>query len=101
MVVLPVPGGPHSTTDSDRSPSISWRSGEPGARSCCCPTSSSRVRGRIRTASGALAWVFAASESRARGAADPVPAHVEEAVHVGGAACEVICWVLTSNHSFS
>ena len=53
MVVLPVPGGPQSSRDIDWSPSISWRSGAPVARSCSCPTSSSSVRGRIRTASGA------------------------------------------------
>ncbi len=51
-MVLPVPGGPHSSSDIGWSPSISRRSGEPGASRCCCPTSSSRVRGRIRTASG-------------------------------------------------
>ena len=31
MVVLPVPGGPQSTTDESRSASISTRSGLPGA----------------------------------------------------------------------
>ena len=61
IVVLPVPGGPHSSSDMDWSPSISWRSGEPAARSCSCPTSSSRVRGRIRTASGAEACVLPCS----------------------------------------
>ena len=55
IVVLPVPGGPHSSSDMDWSPSTSWRSGEPGARSWSWPTSSSSVRGRIRTASGAAA----------------------------------------------
>ena len=76
MVVLPVPGGPHSSSDIDWSPSISWRSGEPAARSCCCPTSSSSVRGRIRTASGAEACVLAPSE--------PPPGQagqLEESVH--------------------
>ena len=33
MVVLPLPGGPHSSSDIDWSPSISWRSGAPSARS--------------------------------------------------------------------
>ena len=33
IVVLPVPGGPHSSSDSDWSPSMSWRRGDPGARS--------------------------------------------------------------------
>ena len=52
------------------------------ARSCGCPTSSSSVRGRIRTASGAEAWVLACSAPdpahRRRGRGSPV---VEE--HVG------------------
>ena len=34
IVVFPVPGGPHSSSDIDWSPSISWRSGAPSARSC-------------------------------------------------------------------
>ena len=55
IVVFPVPGGPHSSSDMDWSPSTSCRSGEPGARSCSWPTSSSSVRGRMRTASGAAA----------------------------------------------
>ena len=53
MVVLPVPGGPHSTTDESRSASMSTRSGRPGPRSCSWPTTSSRDRGRRRAASGA------------------------------------------------
>ncbi len=52
IVVFPVPGGPQSSSDIDWSPSTSWRNGDPGACSCSCPTSSSSVRGRIRTASG-------------------------------------------------
>ncbi len=34
IVVLPVPGGPHSSSDIGWSPSISCRSGDPAARSC-------------------------------------------------------------------
>ena len=52
-VVLPVPGGPHSTSDIGASLSMSWRSGVPGPIRCRWPMTSSRVRGRIRTASGA------------------------------------------------
>src|SRR5687768_8854087 len=44
------------------SPSTRRRSGVPGPRRCCCPTTSSSVRGRIRTASGATA---ASARSRA------------------------------------
>ena len=62
MVVLPVPGGPHRSRDIACSPSTSWRSGDPAARRCACPTNSSRVRGRIRTASGADAVVLPASD---------------------------------------
>ena len=53
IVVLPVPGGPQSTTDESRSDSIRTRSGLPGPSRCCWPTTSSSVRGRSRAASGA------------------------------------------------
>ncbi len=53
MVVLPVPGGPHSSRDIGWSPSTRRRSGDPGASSCSWPARSSRVSGRIRTANGA------------------------------------------------
>jgi hypothetical protein len=56
MVVLPVPGGPHSSRVSGWSASMTWRSGDPAASRCSWPTSSSSVRGRIRTASGADEW---------------------------------------------
>jgi len=51
MVVLPVPGGPHSSNESDFSPSMSCLRGLPGARSCAWPTPAStcRPRGRWRT----------------------------------------------------
>ena len=55
IVVLPVPGGPHSTTDDSRSDSMSTRSGLPGPSRCCWPTTSSSERGRSRAASGARA----------------------------------------------
>lgn len=54
-VVLPVPGGPYSSTDAGAAPSTSRRSGAPSRSRCCWPTTSSSVRGRIRTASGELA----------------------------------------------
>ena len=73
IVVFPVPGGPHSSSDIGWSPSISWRSGEPGARSCSWPTSSSSVRGRIRTARGADACVLPASDPPAAFGAAPSP----------------------------
>ena len=53
MVVLPVPGGPQSTTDESRSDSMSTRSDLPGPSRCCWPTTSSSDRGRSRAASGA------------------------------------------------
>src|SRR3954447_2156888 len=78
IVVLPVPGGPHRSSDMDWSPSTSWRSGAPGARSWTCPTSSSSVRGRIRTASGVAAW--AAELSAPPPPAPDVPAPRSEPV---------------------
>ncbi len=59
-VVLPVPGGPQKITEDSRSSSMSARSGRPGASRWSWPTTSSRVRGRRRAASGAW-W---ASRSR-------------------------------------
>ena len=53
-VVLPVPGGPEKMTEGNRSASIARRSNLPGARICSCPANSSRDRGRIRVASGAV-----------------------------------------------
>ncbi len=52
-VVLPVPGGPQKIIDVGSSCSIASRSGLPGPSRCCCPTNSSSVRGRMRSASGA------------------------------------------------
>ena len=52
-VVLPVPGGPHRMAEVSRSDSIRARSGAPGPTRWRWPTISSRVRGRIRAASGA------------------------------------------------
>ena len=56
IVVFPVPGGPQRMTDvAPCSPGLSDArptSGEPGVRRCFCPSSSSSVLGRIRTASG-------------------------------------------------
>ena len=63
-VVLPVPGGPHRMIDCSRSRSIASRSGLPGASSSSWPTNSSNVRGRMRSASGAVG--SARSRSRRR-----------------------------------
>ena len=80
MVVLPVPGGPHSSRLRDWPPSMSWRNGEPGERSCSWPTSSSRVRGRIRTARGADG-VGGAGQGAGPGVGTPtIGAHLEQAV---------------------
>jgi hypothetical protein len=52
-VVLPEPGGPHSTIDG-MWPGFTTRVSAPsGPTRCGCPTNSSSVRGRIRAASGA------------------------------------------------
>src|SRR4051794_16076157 len=69
-VVFPVPGGPQRITEDgpagppDPSPT-SLRRGEPGFRRCCWPTTSSRVRGRIRTARGLAAGSFSWRSSAA------------------------------------
>ncbi len=69
-VVLPVPGGPHRITEEgpagppEPSPT-SRRSGEPDFSRCCWPTTSSRVRGRIRTARGLAAGSFSWRSSAA------------------------------------
>ena len=51
-VVLPVPGGPQKMSEPRSSRSICVRRGLPGATRCSCPTNSSSVRGRMRSASG-------------------------------------------------
>ena len=53
-VVLPLPGGPHRMNDGILSASIAFRSARSGPRTCCCPTNSSKVRGRTRSAKGAF-----------------------------------------------
>src|SRR5229473_6054288 len=54
-VVLPQPGGPQNSMEPMLSDSICLRSGLPGPRSFSWPMNSSRVRGRMRSASGWLA----------------------------------------------
>src|SRR5437763_1776020 len=73
MVVLPLPGGPHRITDIGAAPVTSCRSGAPGASRWSWPTSSSRVRGRIRTASGASGRVAAKPAPPAEPATPAMP----------------------------
>lgn len=49
MEVFPVPGGPQRTIEGRRSLSMAERSKELGPRRWSCPTTSSRVRGRMRS----------------------------------------------------
>ena len=61
-VVLPTPGGPQRIMEPDPessslSRSICTRNGLPGPSRCSCPLYSSRVRGRIRSAKGAVRTV--------------------------------------------
>ena len=51
-VVLPVPGGPQRIIEWRLRPSSSRRSGLPGASRCDWPMNSSRLAGRMRSASG-------------------------------------------------
>ena len=51
-VVLPVPGGPHRIIECRLRPSSKRRSGLPGASRCDWPMNSSRLAGRMRSASG-------------------------------------------------
>src|SRR5262245_28552047 len=51
-VVFPTPGGPHRIIDGTWSCSIAVRRGFPGSRRWPCPTISSSVSGRIRSARG-------------------------------------------------
>ncbi|CAK9176445.1 unnamed protein product [Ilex paraguariensis] len=50
--VLPVPGGPQKIIEGRRLQSMAERRKEFPARRCSCPTTSSMVRGRIRSANG-------------------------------------------------
>ena len=51
--VLPVPAGPNRMTELRESLSMAVRSQLPSPTAACCPTNSSRLRGRMRTARGA------------------------------------------------
>src|SRR5688500_7831825 len=51
-VVLPLPGGPQKTSDGTRSSAMARRRKPFGPTITSCPTTSSRVRGRNRSASG-------------------------------------------------
>ena len=65
-VVFPVPGGPHRIIEWRSPDSIATRRRRPGPRRCACPTNSSRLRGRIRSASGAASrrlWRAVSSNS--------------------------------------
>ena len=53
-VVLPDPGGPHSTMEPRSSRRIALWRGEDGPTTLSCPAISSSEAGRIRSASGAL-----------------------------------------------
>ena len=53
MEVLPVPAGPNRITELSVSDSMALRSQLPSPTASACPTTSSSVRGRMRTASGA------------------------------------------------
>ena len=73
IVVLPVPGGPHRITEERRSPSISARSGRPGASRSRWPTTSSSVWGRRRAAKGARDCSRSSAAAANRSAAIPRP----------------------------
>src|SRR5262245_22298722 len=51
-VVLPLPGGPHKTSDRSSPAAVSSRSSLPVPSRCSCPTNSSKVCGRMRSANG-------------------------------------------------
>ena len=57
-VVLPVPGGPQKISDGTRPEATAWRRKAPSPATRSCPTTSSSVRGRMRSASGvpAAGW---------------------------------------------
>src|SRR5262249_39769575 len=63
-VVFPVPGGPHRMSDSRRPAASRSLSPRPGPSRWRCPTNSSTVRGRMRSASGARPGFAAAPGAR-------------------------------------
>ena len=65
-VVLPTPGGPQKIIELASSRSICTRSGLPGPTRCSWPTNSSRLRGRMRSASGAVPRADSLEESCGR-----------------------------------
>src|SRR5205807_407491 len=73
IVVLPVPGGPHRTIECGAPEASETRSGAWGAVSWGWPTTSSSVRGRIRSASGAIFWLAEAPRVSCRSTHITVP----------------------------
>ena len=54
ILVFPVPGGPYKIIDDNNLALTIRRMIFPGPTSSCCPTTSSRLRGRIRYAKGRI-----------------------------------------------
>ena len=82
-VVFPEPGGPHRIRERSASVSMARRRGVPGPRASSCPRISSRVRGRMRSASGASGR--SASSLCSSGKSDPDPPRSRPTVTVRGA----------------
>ena len=57
-VVFPAPGGPHSSMERGLSVSAAFRNTASGDTRWACPTNSSQLRGRIRSARGASPALF-------------------------------------------
>src|SRR5690348_6002622 len=66
MVVLPVPGGPHRIIEGILPFSMAVRNTLPLPVRCSCPTKSSNVCGRIRSANGAEKFIVQIKEENAR-----------------------------------
>jgi hypothetical protein len=64
MVVLPVPGGPQRIMEGILPFSMAVRRMLPLPARCSCPTSSSRVCGRIRSARGAEEFICQSKEEK-------------------------------------
>src|SRR5438045_6540738 len=71
MVVFPVPGGPHRIIDGIFPCSMAVLRILPRPARCSCPTRSSRVRGRIRSARGADEFIVQITENGSPSALSP------------------------------
>src|SRR5699024_11887072 len=70
-VVFPTPGGPQKIIEGGSPDAIASKSGFPGERRCSCPTTSAKVFGRAKSASGVTLSVVSSINASNKSAINP------------------------------